>query len=377
MIRQIPLNAKVMCTDGLAGESTSVVVNPATKSITHLVVQDKTFPNTLEWLVPVEKAVNSTPQVIQLNCTREELSDLQPFVREHYLEHEFADYGYAYSLPHMMAPSDMPYLPVEELNIPQGDLALNRGTHVEALDGHLGQIRELLLDPKSGEITHFTLMRGHLWGKKEVIIPLSFVERTDMDTIYLNASKRTIDDLPSLPLNRPWKEVNPADLELMAWSFKGMEQAEQAFKVLKKMEKNKQIDLLNVALITKGMDGKVSLREIKEIDTQRGMIGGAIAGGLVGLLVGPGGAIIGAAGGAVAGRKSAKGVDVGVSNDKLKPFQEDMPDGSSAIVLIVEHRWYAAIRQALAGFDPEFFHQRLTDVGAQDLETPDKEESGC
>lgn len=371
MIRKIPLHAKVMCIDGLAGESISVVVDPVVKSVTHLVVQDRTFPKPLEWLVPVEKAVKSTSETIQLDCTREELTKMRSFTREHYLEQEFAEYGYAYSLPHMMTPSDVLYAPVEELNIQQEDLVLNRGADVEARDRTVGRVGELLLDPQSRKITHFTLMRGHLWGKKEVVLPLSLVDRADADTVYLNVDKKFIDELPSLPVNRPWKEVDATDLDLMAWSFKGMSQAETALKALKSLEKNQQIEFLNVAVISKGVDGKVSLREIKEVDTRRGAISGAISGGLIGLMIGPVGAIVGAAAGAATGNRAAKRVELGVSNEKLKTFQENMPPDSSAIILLIEHRWFETVRRALAQFDHEFLHQRLTDFGMEETEQAD------
>ena len=374
MIRQIPLNAKVMCTDGLAGESISVIVNPETKNVTHLVVQDKTFPNMKEWLVPLEKIASAASKEIELDCTREELSQMQPFTREHYLEQEIPEYGYVYSLPYMMAPTDMLYTTIEEINLPQGELELYRGTRVEALDGHVGQIRELLIDQQNGQITHFTLMRGYLWGKKEIAIPISYIERVDPGTVYLKVDKKAIIDLPTLPVNRPWNEVKATDLDLTAWSFGDMEQAEEAFKVLKDLEEERQIELLNVAVITKGMDGKVSLRESKEVDTRRGTLGGAITGGLVGLLIGPGGAIIGAVGGAAAGKRSAKKVEVGVSNERLKAFQDDMALGTSAIILLVEHRWFETVRQSLARFEHKFFYQRLTDVKTDPLVEPGEED---
>ena len=362
MIRKIPLHAKVMCSDGLAGESISVVINPATRSVTHLVVQDKTFPKPIEWLVPVEKASDSNSGIIQLDCTREELSKMQPFRREHYLEQEYADYDYAYNLPHMLTPANMQYTPLDELNISSESFAVHRGADVEALDGHGGKIGELLLDTQSGRITHIVLMRGHLFGKKESVLPLTLIEHADPEAVYLKVDTKFIEDLPSLPVNRPWKEINAADLELMAWRFNGMLQADEALKLLKDLESTRQIVYLNIAIITKALDGKVALQEIKEIDTRRGTLSGANTGGLVGLLIGPGGAIVGAAAGAAAGKKSAKKVEVGVSNDKLKAFQDAMAFGSSAIIILVEHRWYEAARQALAGFDHEFFHQRLTEL---------------
>jgi len=374
MKQAIPLNAEVMCIDGLAGETISVIVNPDTKRVTHVVVQDKSFPKQMEWMVPLEKVTSSTPKKITLNCTRDELNNMQPFTRKYYLEQEIPGYGYAYSLPYMKAPTDMLHPQVEELNVPHEDLALNRGIDVEALDGHIGQIGELLIDQHNGEITHFTLLRGHLWGKKEVVIPLSFVERVDQDTVYLKFDKKHIDDLPSLPLNRPWDEVKATDLDLMVWSFSGLAQAEEAYKLLKDLQKDRQIDLMNVVVITKDVDGKVSLQESKEVDLRRGTLRGAITGGLVGLLIGPGGAIIGAVGGAAAGRRSAKRVEVGVSNDRLKALQDDMPPSSSAIVLLVEHRWFETVRQSIAGVDHKFFHTRLANVGMDRPVEPGEED---
>ena len=47
----IPINAKVICTDGPCGHSTHVVLMPATEKITHLVVNKEVFPEA-EYLVP-------------------------------------------------------------------------------------------------------------------------------------------------------------------------------------------------------------------------------------------------------------------------------------------------------------------------------------
>jgi hypothetical protein len=44
VIKKIPLYAKVVCLDGLAGESIFVIIDPMTQRVTHLVVQGKTFP---------------------------------------------------------------------------------------------------------------------------------------------------------------------------------------------------------------------------------------------------------------------------------------------------------------------------------------------
>ncbi len=40
-MKNIPINAKVECTDGPAGEETNIIINPTTRQVTHIVVQDK------------------------------------------------------------------------------------------------------------------------------------------------------------------------------------------------------------------------------------------------------------------------------------------------------------------------------------------------
>jgi hypothetical protein len=55
-------------------------------------------------------------------------------------------------------------------------------------------------------------------------------------------------------------------------------------------------------------------------------------------------------------------VEVGFSEDRLIAFQENLASNTSAIVLLVEHRWFSTARQALARYGAEFFHQCLTDL---------------
>jgi hypothetical protein len=73
----------------------------------------------------------------------------------------------------------LPYVtPVETIvsskeseRVPPGQLAVHRGTRVEATDGHVGQVAELLLDEDDGHITHLILQKGHLWARKRSHFP--------------------------------------------------------------------------------------------------------------------------------------------------------------------------------------------------------------
>jgi sporulation protein YlmC with PRC-barrel domain len=50
------------------------------------------------------------------------------------------------------------------------------------------------------KVTHILLEEGHLWGRKQVVIPVSAVASVD-DGIRLNITKQQVEDLP--PLDQP------------------------------------------------------------------------------------------------------------------------------------------------------------------------------
>jgi len=74
---------------------------------------------------------------------------------------------------------------------------------VEATDGKLGKLDELVLDPKSGGITHLLMREGHLWGKKDIAIPLSAVDFSDGKSVYLKLDKSAVKGLPTVAVKRP------------------------------------------------------------------------------------------------------------------------------------------------------------------------------
>jgi uncharacterized protein YifN (PemK superfamily) len=75
---------------------------------------------------------------------------------------------------------------------------------VEATDGYVGRVDEFLVNPESGHITHMVMREGHLWGRKDVIIPLSAMGKTREDTVLVNLNKHQIEALPTFPVHRRW-----------------------------------------------------------------------------------------------------------------------------------------------------------------------------
>ena len=93
---------------------------------------------------------------------------------------------------------------MEDQQIPPGELAVRRGTRVEATDGFVGKVDEFLVNPENGHITHLVMREGHLWGQKDVTIPLSAMADTHGDTVFLRLDKHQIESLPTVPVHRRW-----------------------------------------------------------------------------------------------------------------------------------------------------------------------------
>ncbi len=200
----IPLNVTVQCSDQPCGKSTNVVVNPVAKKITHIVVQDKKLPSNPTRLVPISKVASTTSTEITLSCTYDEVAKMPPFMVTHFVQESGSgmDYASGEAYTSQYTVNDTAYDSVTDADLPVGELSVYSGMEVEATDGKVGKLDELVLDPKSGEITHIQMRKGHLWGKKDVAIPYADIDFTDGDTVYLNIDKNAVKALPAVKVKR-------------------------------------------------------------------------------------------------------------------------------------------------------------------------------
>jgi sporulation protein YlmC with PRC-barrel domain len=202
----IPIDVEVLCTDGPGGHSSAIVLNPVTKEVTHLAVRTKGFLSD-EYLVPVELIAESTPERISLSCSRAELAQCPPFEKTVFIGAEGAeqganDVGFTLTASYASMPGGEyagPMIPptLQEEQLPEGELSIHPGASVEATDGHVGQVHEFVINPANDRVTHLVLREGHLWGKKDVTIPLDQIDRIEADVIYLKLDKAAVERLPS------------------------------------------------------------------------------------------------------------------------------------------------------------------------------------
>jgi hypothetical protein len=195
----ITINSKVSCSDGPCARTRRVVLKPTTEQITHIVVSDELYPET-EYLIPVELISTSTPESIELNCSKEEMSAMPVFDQIQFIPSNLNGYVGG---PYVMWPYYIPQaapMRLEKEHIPLDELTIRRTADVEATDGHIGHVDGFLVNPQNDHITHLLLREGHLWGKKDVAIPVSEIDHYQDNGVFLKMSKQEIEALPPVPL---------------------------------------------------------------------------------------------------------------------------------------------------------------------------------
>lgn len=373
----VPLDAKVECTDGPVGRSTHVIIDPIKRIVTHFVVTDEEPLVSHEWLVPLDKVAKTDRKTIHLNCTVEEVRQLESFVDLQYIPSDRSEQSYpadAVYLAPYASPMRTDIVSIEVERVPPNEIAFRRGARVEATDGDVGTLGEFIVEPESGAITHFILQEGHFWGKKEVTLPLSAVDRAIEDTVYLKLDKKAVSQLPAIPVQRDRGEKHARDkVELIARIYDQPAKAEEALEFVKKLG---YVKLKNAALLIKDEEGNTRIKETQDVDTKRGRLVGAITGGVVGLVGGPVGAVIGALAGAGTGAFAAKHIDMGFSNEFLDKFQEQLKPGGAALIVLVEHEYLRPLSESMEDLGGVLLQYELTDQIIEQFAGAGQEEAG-
>jgi hypothetical protein len=184
------IGVQASCSDGVAGEVRRVIIDPAARTVTHLVVEAK-HRRQPGRLVPVN-LVDTAVGGIRLRCTIAEFDRLDPAEEADVVEGRFA----GVPEPTGRAPlgvSRPARITVQDV-VPVGEAEVRPGDHVHALDGEIGQVHGFLVDPDH-RVTHVMLREGHFWGHKEVAIPISAVTGAG-EGIRVNLTKKQIEELP-------------------------------------------------------------------------------------------------------------------------------------------------------------------------------------
>ena len=163
-MEEFTLRARASCPDGFCGVVRGTIVDPAARTVTHLVIEPEN--GAVARLDPAEKVLGDT----------------------------WSGAG-DYSSLGLGQGSRRPL--VVDHAVPLGEIEVERHQSVHAVDGQIGQVEGFMVNPADEQVTHILLEEGHLWGRKQVAIPVSAVASIE-DGIRLNITKRQVEDLPPL-----------------------------------------------------------------------------------------------------------------------------------------------------------------------------------
>jgi hypothetical protein len=202
LVITLVIGSNAVCSDGYSGEVLAAVIDPVTRTVTHVVVEPKGRAG-LARLVPLH-LVDASPGQVRLDCTEAEFKNLDA------AEETLAEFVPGYPVPVQLLSAGwraadgpaveggtIPRIPEKETIdiIPPGEVEERRGDHVRATDGDAGYVHALRIDPGSRQVTHVLVREGRVWDRKDVAVPIDEVAGFD-DGIRLSITRQQVRDLP-------------------------------------------------------------------------------------------------------------------------------------------------------------------------------------
>ncbi len=205
--RRFRIGARVVARDGECGQLARVVVDPVAQTLTDLVVAPKHHPG-LGRLVPVELVEAVESDQVHLRCSTARFHELDDAEDIQFLPADTEALGYGSQAQTLTWPYYGLGMPLSGGHheailtdrVPVGDVEVHRGDPVHARDGWIGSVQGLVIDPTDHHVTHVLLQEGHLWGRKQVAIPIGGTSRVG-EEIRVELTKQQVQELPPVELS--------------------------------------------------------------------------------------------------------------------------------------------------------------------------------
>ena len=197
------------------GKLVHIVVDPATNEITHLVAKKgMLIPN--DKVIPISLVLEANEQWIKLLAFEGDFDDFEDYIEVYYVRaekmraEELTDEESEKIVPLLAYPPagmlGFGYMPVIQYpdekqakmlaNIPEGTVDLSEGAAVVGMDGErVGEVKELIYETRTEEITHLVISEGVLFSE-EKLIPVSWVTNYKRNQVQLVVVSDLVEQLP-------------------------------------------------------------------------------------------------------------------------------------------------------------------------------------
>lgn len=125
----------------------------------------------------------------------------------------------------------------------------------------------------------------------------------------------------------------------------------------------------DAAIVDKDDNGRIRLRQSKDISAGQGATSGGLYGSLIGIIGGPIGMIAGGALGAAAGGLWGKLRDIGIDDDHMKDMGERILPGENLLFLLLHEVDRLRFFREMRRFDGVLFESTADDAFDTELET--------
>jgi hypothetical protein len=167
MSMKLRLGAPTDCSDGTCGRLTRFVLDPASRILTHVVVEPADGPM-LARLVPMDLVADAGDRLV-LNCTGAQWRRLE-YSEDVDFTGPPADHSWGSLILWPLTEGGGAHLPIVIERLPAGEIEISEANHIRATDGHVGRVDGLVVDSHS-HVTDVLVRVGHLWRKREAAVP--------------------------------------------------------------------------------------------------------------------------------------------------------------------------------------------------------------
>ena len=152
-----------------------------------------------------------------------------------------------------------------------------------------------------------------------------------------------------------------AGVGMLLANYTSKDGAAAAYESLKGAMDSGQFYYEDAAVVSRDVDGTVSIKEHGDMTTGKGAGIGALIGGVIGILGGPAGIAIGAGAGAAIGGVAAHS-DAGFNNETLERIGGALPNNTSALAVTTSKDFVEVVRSQSTGEEALTMAQDIADV---------------
>jgi len=155
----------------------------------------------------------------------------------------------------------------------------------------------------------------------------------------------------------PSASAGSTESELLIAVFSDEEIAGKALAALKQGQSAGGVKFDAAAVIRREDDGALSIKETSDVSTAAGAVAGGVLGGLLGLLTGK--KVVGAGLGALLGAGAAHMLDAGIPDARLEEIAATLPNGTSALAMLMNVSQHDAATSLLAPLNGTFTSETI------------------